>query len=221
MIPTLIDKQDSFEIVRDEIAAILALETANQQALATAAGKDPELWKLRVYTERSNPWEAWLNSQADSSPIVNVWFDTASYNGAASDTLERQMAEATYNVDVYGLGISASNGTGHVPGDQEAAEEAHRAARLVRNILMAAEYAYLGQRGLVGKRWPQSLTSFQPQMTDNAIQQVVAVRLAFVVQFNEFAPQVESQPLELLSVDVKRAEDGAIVAEADFDYTGA
>ena len=44
-IQALIDKQDSFEIVRDKIGLILASESASQQALATAAAKDPDLWR--------------------------------------------------------------------------------------------------------------------------------------------------------------------------------
>ena len=46
----LIDKLDTFEIVRDEIAAILATEIASQEALA-AGEPDPTLWRLRVFLE--------------------------------------------------------------------------------------------------------------------------------------------------------------------------
>ena len=60
MISELIDKQDNFEIVRDQIAAILVNEVASQMALATAEAKDPEDWNLQIFTERSNPWEKWL-----------------------------------------------------------------------------------------------------------------------------------------------------------------
>ena len=58
----LIDKQDSFEIVRDQIAAILKTEITSQIALATTAGKpNPDDWKLRIFSERANPWEQFLN----------------------------------------------------------------------------------------------------------------------------------------------------------------
>ena len=55
-LPSLIDKQDSFEIVRDQIAGILYENQLAQQALAVTAGKDPALWELRVFTEATNPW---------------------------------------------------------------------------------------------------------------------------------------------------------------------
>lgn len=220
MIAELIDKQDNFEVIRDQIAAILATEVANQMALATAGGKDPDDWKLRIFSERSNPWEQLLNQQSDRSPIVNVWFDNSNFDPAASNISERQKTEGVFNIDCYGYGISSDEvGGGHNPGDKEAAFEVHKALRLVRNILMAAEYTYLGLRGVVWQRWPQSITVFQPQLDGRQMQQIVGARLAFRVVFNEFSPQVVPETLELVSVDVTRTEDGEIVVEADYDYT--
>lgn len=220
MIEELIDKQDNFEVVRDKIAAILVAETKSQQALAVQATKDPALWKLRVFTERTNPWEQFLNNPPVKSPIVNVWYDNSSFVEGSSNVSERQKAEAIFNIDCYGYAVSSNNDAGgHNPGDKGAALEVQRAVRLVRNILMAAEYAYLDLRGLVWQRWPQAINVFQPQQNDNAIQDVVAARIALRVGFNEFSPQVAPETLELLSVDVRRTEDGEIVLEADYDYT--
>ena len=220
MISQLIDKQDNFEVVRDEIAAILVTEVASQMALATAGGKDPSDWKLRVYSERSNPWEGLLNEQNDRSPIVNVWYDNSNFDPRASNSVERQKAEAVFNIDCYGYGMSQDVvGGGHKAGDQEAAIEVQRALRLVRNILMAGEYTYLGLRGLVWSRWPQSVTIFQPQIDARQMQQIVGARLAFRVVFNEFSPQVEAETLELVSAKVSRSEDGEVVINADYDYT--
>jgi hypothetical protein len=220
MIQTLIDKQDNFEIVRDQIAAILVLEVASQMSLASAAAKDPNDWKLRVFTERSNPWEQWLNDQTDLSPIVNVWFDNENFDPKASNISERQKTDGVFNIDCYGYGMSSDNvAGGHIPGDRGAAFAAQKAIKLVRNILMASEYTYLGMRGLVWSRWPQSITSFQPQLGDRPVQNIVGARIAFSVGFNEFSPQYVPETLELLSVGVKRVEDGEIVLEADYDYT--
>lgn len=220
MITTLIDKQDNFEIIRDRIAAILVTEVANQIQLATDASKNPDDWKLRVYTERSNPWEYFLNEQTDRSPIVNVWYDNSSYSGGNSNISERQYSEATYNIDCYGFGMSKDNGSGHIPGDQEAAFESQRSLRLIRNILMSAEYTYLSLRGLVWQRWVESVKVFQPSSDSKSIQQMVGARLSLRVAFNEFSPQVEPVELDLISVDVIRKEDGEILLEADYDYTG-
>lgn len=219
-ISTLIDKDDNFEIVRDEIAAILTTEVSSQMQLATDGGKNPDDWKLRIFSERSNPWEQFLNEQTDRSPLVNVWYDNSTFDPSASNIVERQKVDAIYNIDCYGYGKSADvQGGGHTPGDETAALEAQRALRLVRNILMAAEYTYLGLRGLVWRRWTRTTTVFQPEIDGRQIQQIVAARLSFGVMFSEFSPQFEAETLELLAVDVIRTEDDQIVIEADYDYT--
>ncbi len=214
----LIEKKDNVEMVRDQIASLLALETDNQMLLALSVNKNPDDWKLRLFTERSNPWEQWLNNQADLSPIVNVWFDSANYEQRSSNDVERQKTNATFNIDCYGYGESSDVPLGgHLPGDQQAAQTAHKAVRLVRNILMAAENTYLQLRGLVWSRWPQSMALFQPQIA-TTVQQIVGARLSLEVSFNEFSPQVQSNPLEYVAIDFLRAEDGQIVFEADYQY---
>jgi hypothetical protein len=220
-IPALIDKQDTFEIVRDQIATILVTEIASQRALATAGGKDSDLWKIRIYTERANAWEQFLEvPPADTSPICNIWYDQSSFPGDRGDTVNRQMSETTYNLDIFGYGIASDDGgTGHNPGDEEAAFAAQRALRLIRNILMAAEYTYLGLRKTVWQRWPQSIQTFQPELNEQAVQQVRGARVALRVSFNEFSPQVAAETLEYISTTIKRAEDGQILAQVDFDLT--
>lgn len=221
MIESLIDKQDNFEIIRDQIAAILATETANQQALATAAAKDPDDWKLRIYTERSNPFEMFLNGNpvTDVSPIVNIWYDNSNFDPKASNVSERQKAEGVFNIDCYGYGVAQDVAAGgHSPGDKAAALEVQRAVRLVRNILMSAEYTYLGLRGTVWGRWPQSITAFQPQLDALQVQQISGARIALIVVFNELSPQVAGETLELVANTVKREDDGEILLLANYEY---
>lgn len=217
MISTLIDKSDNFEIIRDQIAAILAVEVTSQKALALAATKNPALWDFKVYTERSNPWESYIEDISELTPIVNVWYDNSSFLEASSNIVERQTAEAIFNIDCYAVANSSDNiAGGHNPGDQEAAFAVQRIVRLVRNILMAAEYTYLGLRGLVWQRWPQSITVFQPQQDRGNVRPVIAARLGFRVKFSEFSPQISGNVIELLSTTVKRSEDGQIVFVADY-----
>ena len=197
MITTLIDKQDAAEIVRDKIALILATETVNQVNLATTAGKpDPDDWKLRVYKERANPWENMPSKKNDPSPVVNVWWDTSSFEGNASNISERQKSTTIFNIDCYAYGKSKNitNG-GHTCGDQSAAENVQRATRLVRNILMAAQYTYLELQGTVWRRWIDSITMLQPQQDNQNVHHIVASRVAFRVEFNETSPQVEPNEL--------------------------
>lgn len=216
-ITQLIDKQDTFELVRDKIALILATESAAQVVLATTAGKpDPSLWALKVYIERASPWD----DAADGDIIVNVWFDTASVDEAASNTVRNQTMRGTFNIDVIGFGNSKPNGTGgHRPGDEVAALNAQRGLRLVRNIIMASSYTYLGLRTIVGQRMPQSITSFQPQLNSKPADHVVGARLALGVRYEEFSPQYEPALLQELGVRIERAEDGQVLAQLDYDYT--
>lgn len=222
MIPALINKTDNSELIRDQIANILALEVVSQMALAVTASLDPTKWKLRVYVERSNPWEQFLNPDpgADRSPIVNVWFDSATPIEGASNTVQTQKFTGTFNIDVYGYGESKETLTGHTPGDTAAALEVQRAVRLVRNILFAAGYTYLAMgRDVVSRRRVMSLNAFQPNAENTPGIKIVGARLALGVEYIETSPQVAMEILEELSGNVTRAADGAVIAETEFDYT--
>ncbi len=232
LITTLIDKLDNSERICDQIGAILLLESLNQQVLATNAGKDPQLWKLRVFTEQSTAWEQFQTPpdasdpsaelEFDGTPIVNVSFDQETFDGAKGDHHERQAADATFFVDCFGLGISADdpNGTGHFGGDALASVEAKRAARLVRNIVMSAAYITLGfplkPNPVIWKRWVQSIQVQAVAGSERIAQNICGARLTLAVTFNEFSPQFEAQPLLLVSTLTRRADNGEIFIAADF-----
>ncbi len=221
----LIDKQDNFEIVRSAITSILATEVANQMALATAAAKDPALWEFGVYEERSTPWEAIFDEAAgsvtDETPLVNVWYDSGTFPGDKGDTIERQASDGTFNIDCYAAAVSTNDrtGAGYNPGDLQAAVNLQRVVRLVRNILMSGENAYLQLRGTVWSRWFQSINAFQPQLSDRPAIHVQAARMALVVRFNEFSPQATPETLETVFATTKRLSDGKVVIEAEYDLT--
>ena len=218
MITTLIDKRDNSEILREQIGMILQNELSNQRSLAITAGRDPALWTLNVYTERANAFEQFLNQASDQIPIVNVWYDNSSFEKSSSTISERQRATSVYNIDVYGYGVARDSVTGFVPGDEDSANRVQAAARLVRNILMAASNTYLLMQGVVWQRWITSMTQFQPQIDDRAAQQIRGMRIDFSVMHNEFSPQVVPVDLEYVALDVFRTEDGALIAEADYNF---
>lgn len=222
LIETLIDKRDVVEIVRDQIAAILFNESTGQQALATAAEQDPKLWELRVFVERSNPWEEFTDpptqgSQRDWAPVVNVAWDKSEDDEKSSDPVERQRVHAVFNIDCYGAGVSRDGDEeGHVPADEAAVFERDRALRLVRNIIMAGKYTYLNLRKTVTGRWRMSTESFEPPLEERPKIRVRAGRIALRVSFNEFSPQVQGVPLELIAVTVKRSETGQVLFTAEY-----
>jgi len=219
-LPALIDKTDNIELVRDQIGAILSANSVAQQGLAAAAGKSPQDFKLRVFVERSAPWEMFRDDPIDTSPVVNVWLSSWAYPKALGNSVGRQGVEATYNIDILGYGkTDGVIGLRQNPGDQTAAFESQRGARLVRNILMADQNTYLQMQGTVGGRWIESASTFQPGNSEDSAEDIVATRLVFSVLLNEFSPQDAGVTLERVFVDIVRAGDGFIEASADYDYT--
>jgi len=227
LITELIDRPDTFERVRDQIAAILLVESQAQQALAALAGKDPKPWKLRVFMERANPWDVFQDPpdasapaeqlDFDYSPLVNVAFDNDSFDKSKGNVVSQQRADGVFNLDIYGYGASADDGAlGHIAGDQVAALEAARGVRLVRSILLAGAYVNLGMRGVVADRWVGARTSFRPVSDSKPAQHVEAMRLQLQVSYNEFAPQVTGPLLLTVGTSITRADTGEVFLSANF-----
>lgn len=216
----LIAPTDTFQVVRDKVAQILADEVANQMAIAGGfVGLDPDDWNLEIYVERANPWEKWLNDTtlANKVPVVNVWFDSDSFDMGQGNVVQYQQAEGSINIDCYGFGISADDGgTGHIAGDEEAARASQSAMRLVRRILMASEYTYLELRGVVARRWVISRTTFQPQQDARSAQRIVGSRLVLGVKYLEDAQQYQGAALECTHVDLKRNADGFVLSQLEY-----
>lgn len=213
MIETLIDKVDNCELIRDKIAQILTDESVSQMQLATTAGKDPSLWELRVFIERSNVFEMFTPNAPAQPVVLNVWYDTSTFLTGAGNSHEKQQCEGIFNIDIYGHGVSRNvDGGGHEAGDKAAAIAAQRGSRLVRNILMSAEYVQLGLMGIVGSRWPQSISLFQPLQGETSAQQIVSARVVLRVVYNEFSPQHVPTILTGVTVEIFQAEDGQLLS---------
>ena len=226
VINTLIDKNDTFEVVRDQIALILKTNVAEQMIRATAASKDPKLWDLQIFSERANPFEEFLQeTPASTVPLVNIWYDTQSFDRRKGNVTNRQQSDTTFNIEVYGYGVSASKGTGHTAGDKSSSLEAQRGVRLVRNILMADINTYLQlprgnvEGGGFSGRWIDNIQSFQPEIDERPVANVRALRISFSTSFNEFSPQYVNEILEEIGLIVRRKETGEIYFNKDFDVT--
>lgn len=222
-IATLINKQDTFELVRDEIASILLLEKDNQKLLAIDEDKNPDLWNFDVCIERSSPWELIEDPTSGEvireTPLVNVFFDQETFNGIQSNPVEQQRADGVFTIDCLATKVHEKNADGTISrGDELAARDVQRVVRLVRNILMAGFYTYLNMRGVVSQRDIQSVTMFQPNINDRPAQHVIGCRVNVAVNYNEFSPQVEPVELDLVSLQCTRAEDGFLYFTNSFDY---
>ena len=219
MIPFLIDKQDTSEIVRDQVGAILASEAKSQRELAIAAGEDPAQWTFRTFVERSNPWAEFLDATEPQPPIINVTLESCEYLMSGSTITGKYTGtSALYNIDCYGHGMASDDPSepGHIAGDKMSSFEAQRCARWVRNVFASAQYIYLGMQGCVHRHWLASLNIYNPAPEGRELQQVVAARFALRVEFNEYAPQHEGVPLELIRATVKRRRTGEIYFVGDY-----
>ena len=221
----LIDKKDNWELIRDEIASILAVETVNQQAKADDAGKNPELWKFRVFIERSRPWEMLSETDIALTPIVNVWFDTLSFDPSASSTTSPQQSDGTiYNIDILAAAVTEKSlGDGHKSADKTATLDCQRIVRLVRNILFSIpansqapgdNYYFLNLPGVVGGRRIQAINSFQADHDKHALG-VAAARIVFAVRHIETSLEGPYEDFELLQMQTVFNETGEVNYEID------
>lgn len=233
-IDTLIDKYDTRELIRDRLAAILVAESRSQVELALAAGRDPRLWALRVFTERADPWCAFRDEGELQPPVVNVWFENSSPELEASNVIDRQKVAGTFHIDCYGYGVATATPEGHMPADELAIREASRAARLTRNILMAAHWVYLGfptSAQLAAEtprpaqlfqpvlsRMVSSETAFQPLQGDQPVERCAGFRIDFNVIYHEFSPQHTPSTLEQIDAAFLRGPSGEWLS-ALYEYT--
>jgi hypothetical protein len=222
-IQTLIDKQDSIEIVRDRIGALLKIESVNQMAIATAASRDPEQWDLRVFTECFRIIEQYLNADDDLYPVPLVCVSTqgANLDESKSTAVGRTVYRGRFAVDCYAAGHSQADGVDkHIPGDLDAALNRDRAARLVRNILMATDNRKLQLEDIVwGNLIVKGYDFPEPTVEAHSTQDVRAVRFLVEVVYNETAPQPVAGTLEDARIDIRRDEiTGEIIAQARYDY---
>lgn len=233
-ITSLIEAPDVSEVVRDQIATLLLLESTRQQDLARTAGADPAPWELRVFTERDDPWSEFQRAPGSDdepdedehgearpgAPIVNVSFNGSSFSKSGSNVIYHQQALGVFHIDCYAHAVSRAKSSGHTPGDTLANKEAHRIVGLCRKILMAGTYTYLGlAAGVIGGRWTQSIETFRAPLDARPVQRIGAARLVLEVSFNEYSPQVEGQPIELVSVEVLRSPNGQVLFAAQYSAT--
>ena len=117
-----------FEIVRDRIAEILAVELQNQIAMQYLTEFDD----LKVYLERH------VNIDHSELPIVNVTLATSDFDNMKPLDLN---GNYFYNVDCY---CKAEADEDSDIGDDTAAFRLHRLLGLCRAIIMSPHYKMLG-----------------------------------------------------------------------------
>lgn len=204
----LISTPDNIEIIRDQVAALLALDLENQHRLAVEAG-DPnaEDYNAAVFVENDDPLQ-YVDSDtpgANPFPCLNVSLDsTEQEKGTASVNTSRM--NATILVDVY----AAGNADGGGDFGTSAALKAWKTARLARNILRAEANTYLRLRGVVG-RVSFRFQSGEPNKPQSAIR-VRMVRITLGVDYVEGVPMSPSDSLEVVAARITDG-DGRVVLD--------
>lgn len=196
IITELIDTPDTVELIRDQIAAILHLELSNQKNLAKQAHlEDAADYDIAVYLEKLFSFD--IEGQSEKFPAVNVQL-VQSDEASGSSRVDASKHTAIFYLDCYGCG-----NVGNADTDKAAVIKAWKVGRLVRNIIGAGQYAYLGLRpGKDGKagvcsRKIRRRSAGVPRGLPDGAYQVVICRLELEVSFYEFSPQASGVKYEL------------------------
>lgn len=200
---TLQNSADNIEVIRGQIAALLALDLENQYRLAVEA-EDPNKkdYDVKVYTEKDNPIQ-FVKQSANPFPLVNVSLDSTRQSNSTS-TVNKQSMKATFYVDVYATGNTDSDGDKGM----KASLKAWKTARLVRRILRAETNTYLRLRGVVGGV-SLSFQSGEPADIQSAIR-VKMVRITAEVDYTENVEITSGPGVEVISMTVKD-ETGEVI----------
>lgn len=173
--------KDNIEVIRDQVAALLAVDFRRQAELAAESGAtDSGDYNVAVYVESDDPLQ-YVDEDtpgANPFPCVNVILDSTDANkGTAS--VNKQAFTAKFYVDCYAEGNDAEDGEF----SYKAARRAWKTARLVRRILRAEANTYLRLRGIVGRvSW--SFQAGEPSNTRSAIK-VKMVRATLTIDYVE------------------------------------
>lgn len=175
---TGIIQQQSFEIVRDQIGFILALELANQFVL----NPDPALDVSEVWVERVLQWDK------TELPAVNVMLADGTYGG---QTVLQQDGTYRYYIEGY-VNAKTQRATyteGEQPGDQKAMIDLHRLLGVCRSIIEDAKYKTLGfdtPPGFVMNRHIESIQIGQPNQKEHDALSSAMGRLILSVKVPEY-----------------------------------
>lgn len=188
VIPGEIGRQ-SYELVGDRVAEIIADELPAQFALSTAAPEIKAALAALVYTERVVPFDK------TEVPCVNIQLASGDYAG---QTIKQDDATYTFLIDCY---ASAKDKDG-VKGDQFALVKLKKLMGVVRAILKDTRYKTLGYApGFIMSRQISGIA-----IANNAQQDAthtVMGRLTLVVKVPETVDLIEPELIAGYQTTVK------------------
>ncbi len=221
-LPDLLTAPDTVEVVRDQIYEIIR-DNALEQETTLGGGAD---YRMRVFRERTRPFDLFANDTqrlADDSPVVNVWFETENFPLNLGDRVEKQIAAGVFNVDVYAVATTKPDATNPTTedraGDEESMFRALRAARYVRQFLMAAMNTNLQIPGTIYDRWVGAIDKLPPELLGDSALDVVGVRVTVEVNYQETGIQTAGTPITRITVDANRLGDDVDLYDTQHPHT--
>ncbi len=215
----------NFELIRSQIAFILADELAKQKELNVAAlaleivkpEPDPiliELYELNIACIPSKVWmERFRRPSEEDFPMLNVVFINAPLDELQSHST--QIGIDRYQIEVFQMARDSKEGAERVTGDVHASKKAQRLLALCRLILMDRNYESLGFPGLVGYRQVREISMAQPDTgTDNSFN-AVGGKLDVLVKIGEYVTDLTGNPLYINLTNMKLEDEKGYHFEID------
>lgn len=196
-IQELLSTPDNIEKIRDRIAAILKLELTSQYERAMDTHiEDADDYRILVFLEADRPWQS---TEGGAFPLVNVQLlDYKPLEASRGCSVGRKNYTAQFAIDCYARGRPDNP---DYFDDADASLKAWKVGRVVRSILMAGQYTYLGMRDVVSRRAITKGETGRPSdatMDDSAVA-VIVCRLLFSVDYYEDSPQAAPVEFEGMS----------------------
>lgn len=188
----------NYEIVRDQIGAIIKDEIANQEILQPS---EEALKSVRVFVDRL------VIPNKSELPLINVFLDTGSFN---NQDVEAQDGVYIFNIDFYVKSKSSSNDS---RGDTKSLRNLQRLIGVVRSIIQSAKYLRLGfDAPSVLHRSIKSILISDPTLSQDG-SNISQGRLTLEVRLVEDAEMFEGALLLGATTTVKLFE-----TESGFEY---
>lgn len=209
----LINKNDNFEIIRDEITAIIAAEQANQKKLSASSPiTDETYFNFKIFSERLDP----VNSLAsdgeideDNFPFINVWYNNSSLQ-SNSQTNGIQKYQSDYNIDIYAVSKSKIDESGNVTNSDElSSKRVQRIVKIIRNILANQNYTQLNLPKVVSGRFIQNISMLPPD-AERSLNNMSVARITLQVDHIETTGENQYNNVELIQAKCTQDKNGLI-----------
>ncbi len=201
MITQLLNTNNSFEVVRDAVAAILYNELNEQLALAIAAPDSVYEALLRSFfdqqpdtTDELNLFvERFVRFNITELNAINLFWDRSLLSKGT------QISNQESNTKIIIEVIVAHKGTDDIRGDSLASLNLQKMLGVIRSIIMHGNYITLGfARPFIERRWVNDLNNFRPQENENrvTVDNIISGSVSLNVEFKEKNLGVAVEQLE-------------------------